>query len=237
MPVYVLPNGATWDSSAVDGETWTVTGTNVALAGVPSITLKGLDPYYVKAGRAWLEPGYEALDGNGDPTTATVDTTTYVDLDTPGSGVVRYTVTDGPVSVYADRTVYVLADTVPTARTDLATYLLDGLRGLGYNRFNVYPYPADNPKAPAILIVPADPYVLSATLGSGLHWGFELVAIQPRTDVQKALTNLEALILDVWTLLTGTRWLISEASKPDTEQYGGTDYLATRLVVAAPIQR
>lgn len=97
----------------------------------------------------------------------------------------------------------------------------------------VLAYPAENITAPALVLVPGQPYIEPEVIGpSGgrLKVRFEITAIVGAADNQAALANMEKLMLDTLVALpigvALTSW-----SQPQITQVGNSDMLTSQLSV------
>jgi len=113
-----------------------------------------------------------------------------------------------------------------TTRQDLA----DALQDAGYS---VYAYPMNQMFAPAVVLVPASPYVGFDT-PTRRHARYNLTLMIVNNDNQAALLNMEKMIDDLSELLP-TFCTITEFSQPSIEEVGSTDYLISDITVQLTI--
>jgi len=113
-----------------------------------------------------------------------------------------------------------------TTREDLA----DALKDAGYS---VYSYPMNQMFAPAVVLVPASPYVGFDT-PTRRYARYNLTLMVVNNDNQAALCNMEKMIDELSELLP-TFCTITEFSQPSIEEVGSTDYLISDITVQLTI--
>lgn len=98
----------------------------------------------------------------------------------------------------------------------------------------VYAFPREQITPPAIVLVPASPYIIPVSIGglsNRLNVRFALTVVVGAADNQAALANIETLMLDVYkTLPTGTG-IISGFSQPQIEEVSGNQMLTSSLTI------
>jgi hypothetical protein len=122
------------------------------------------------------------------------------------------------------------------ARQDLAAGIS---AGLSTPRVTVYDYPADLIKAPAVVIVPSEPYIQPSTYGRH-RFNLDIQIVVPRTKMQNQLTALENLIADVQsaiaTATVSRRFQWVEVGKPVGIEIGGVEYLQSTMLVTTALE-
>ena len=98
----------------------------------------------------------------------------------------------------------------------------------------VYAFPREQITPPAIVLVPASPYITPVAisgLSNRLNVRFALTVVVGAADNQAALANIETLMLDVFsTLPTGTG-IINGFSQPQIEEVSGNQMLTSSLTI------
>ena len=98
----------------------------------------------------------------------------------------------------------------------------------------VYAFPREQITPPAIVLVPASPYITPVAIGglsNRLNVRFALTVVVGAADNQAALANIETLMLDVFsTLPTGTG-IINGFSQPQIEEVSGNQMLTSSLTI------
>ena len=111
-----VPGSYTITYTATSGsETATATRTvNVVDTTPPTITLLGADPMTVECHTSFTDPGATAADTCAGDLTSQIIVTGSVDVNTPGTDTLTYTVGDGEKNASITRTVNVVDTTPPT---------------------------------------------------------------------------------------------------------------------------
>ena len=98
----------------------------------------------------------------------------------------------------------------------------------------VYAFPREQITPPAIVLVPASPYITPVAIGglsNRLNVRFALTVVVGAADNQAALANIETLMLAVYsTLPTGTG-IINGFSQPQIEEVSGQQMLTSSLTI------
>lgn len=98
----------------------------------------------------------------------------------------------------------------------------------------VYAFPREQITPPALVLVPASPYLSPASIGGAgnrINVRFELTAIVGAADNQAALANIEALMLATFdTLPTGTA-IINGWTQPQIQEVSGQQMLTSSLTI------
>jgi len=119
-----------------------------------------------------------------------------------------------------------MADLV-TLRNDLATALSAAGRV-------VYSFPREQITPPALVLVPASPYLSPASIGGAgnrINVRFELTAIVGAADNQAALANIEALMLDTFDELPQGTGIINGWTQPQIQEVSGQTMLTSSLTI------
>lgn len=119
-----------------------------------------------------------------------------------------------------------MADLV-TLRNDLATSLSAAGRV-------VYAFPREQITPPAIVLVPANPYMQPASIGGAgnrINVRFDVTAIVGAADNQAALANIEALMLDTFDELPQGTSIIGGWSQPQIQEVSGQQMLTSSLII------
>ena len=119
-----------------------------------------------------------------------------------------------------------MADLV-SLRTTLAT-------ALGAAGRVVYSFPREQITPPALVLVPASPYLTPASIGGAgnrINVRFEVTAVVGAADNQAALANLEALALSVFDLLPNGTSIINGWSQPQIQEVTGNQMLTSSLTI------
>ena len=113
-----------------------------------------------------------------------------------------------------------------TLRSDLATALSAAGRV-------VYAFPKEQITPPALVLVPASPYVIPSAIGglnNRINVRFDLTALVGAADNQAALANLETLMLDVFGALPAgisvTSW-----TQPNIVDISGQQMLTSQITL------
>lgn len=99
----------------------------------------------------------------------------------------------------------------------------------------VYNYPAQLSTLPAIIIVPASPYVEVATIGAGRALvSFDVTLAVAATDNQGNLAAIEALILDVIAQIPNG-YLLGSFTAPVPTEINGAPCVSSQVTVSTPV--
>lgn len=102
---------------------------------------------------------------------------------------------------------------------------------------NVYLFPPAVPMLPAVIVVPADPYVAPITLGSNrFKIRFKLTFAVAMTDNQASLNMIEELIFSAYEYLP-VSFMVAETTNPQPVNLGQTDLLSCDLIIETIIER
>lgn len=122
-----------------------------------------------------------------------------------------------------------------TSRQDLKA-ALKPLVGTGWN---IYDYPPDSMKAPAVTIEGADPWLADEVMGGTtrkLRMNYLVKLWVQRATPRQSYAKIEATGLAIMFGLTDQRWKALEVSAIDTESQGNVDYAVAELVVSARLE-
>ena len=98
----------------------------------------------------------------------------------------------------------------------------------------VYSFPREQITPPALVLVPASPYLQPASIGGAgnrINVRFELTAIVGAADNQAALANIEALMLDTFDELPQGTAIINGWSQPQIQEVSGQQMLTSSLTI------
>ena len=98
----------------------------------------------------------------------------------------------------------------------------------------VYAFPREQITPPALVLVPASPYLSPASIGGAgnrINVRFELTAIVGAADNQAALANIEALMLDTFDELPAGTSIINGWSQPQIQEVSGQQMLTSSLTI------
>ena len=98
----------------------------------------------------------------------------------------------------------------------------------------VYAFPREQITPPAIVLVPAAPYLVPASIGGAgnrVNVRFELTAVVGAADNQAALANIETLMLSVFDLLPAGTSINNGWSQPRVEEVSGNQMLTSSLTL------
>lgn len=113
-----------------------------------------------------------------------------------------------------------------TLRSDLADALKDAGRV-------VFAFPKEQITPPALVLVPASPYVVPVGIGglnNRINVRFDLTAIVAAADNQAALANLETLMLAVFdTLPAGVS--VGNWTQPNVIEVSGQQMLTSQITI------
>lgn len=94
-------------------------------------------------------------------------------------------------------------------------------------------YPAENIIAPALVLVPGQPYIEAQTIGAStqrLNVRYDVTAIVNAVDNQAALANIETLMIDTLLALP-VGVALGTWSQPQITQVGNTDMLTSQITI------
>ena len=98
----------------------------------------------------------------------------------------------------------------------------------------VYAFPREQITPPALVLVPAAPYLVPASIGGAgnrINVRFELTAVVGAADNQAALANIENLMLSVFDLLPAGTSIANGWSQPHIEEVSGNQMLTSSLTI------
>jgi len=98
----------------------------------------------------------------------------------------------------------------------------------------VYAFPREQITPPALVLVPASPYLSPASIGGAgnrINVRFELTAIVGAADNQAALANIEALMLDTFDELPAGTGIINGWTQPQIQEITGQQMLTSSLTI------
>lgn len=98
----------------------------------------------------------------------------------------------------------------------------------------VYAFPREQITPPAIVLVPASPYITPVSIGglsNRLNVRFALTVVVGAADNQAALANIETLMLDVYNALPSGTGIINGFSQPQIEEVTGNIMLTSSLTI------
>jgi len=98
----------------------------------------------------------------------------------------------------------------------------------------VYAFPREQITPPAIVLVPAAPYLVPASIGGAgnrVNVRFEITAVVGAADNQAALANIETLMLSVFDLLPAGTSINNGWSQPRIEEVSGNQMLTSSLTI------
>lgn len=98
----------------------------------------------------------------------------------------------------------------------------------------VYAFPREQITPPAIVLVPASPYITPVAIGglsNRLNVRFALTVVVGAADNQAALANIETLMLDVYSTLPNGTSIINGFSQPQIEEVSGQQMLTSSLTI------
>ena len=122
-----------------------------------------------------------------------------------------------------------------TSRQDLKA-VLKPLVGSGWQ---VYDYPPDSMKSPAVTIEGADPWITQNTMGADtrkVQMNYIVRLWVQRTTPRNAYAKLESTALAIMFGLTDQRWKALEVSAIDTLAQGNVEYAVAEIVVSARLE-
>lgn len=98
----------------------------------------------------------------------------------------------------------------------------------------VYAFPREQITPPALVLVPAAPYLVPASIGGAgnrVNVRFEITAVVGAADNQAALANIENLMLSVFDLLPAGTSINNGWSQPRVEEVSGNQMLTSQLTI------
>jgi len=98
----------------------------------------------------------------------------------------------------------------------------------------VYAFPREQITPPALVLVPAAPYLVPASIGGAgnrITVRFELTAIVGASDNQAALANIETLMLDVFGALPLGAGIVNGWTQPQIQEVSGQQMLTSSLII------
>jgi hypothetical protein len=98
----------------------------------------------------------------------------------------------------------------------------------------VYAFPREQITPPALVLVPASPYLIPVAIGglsNRINVRFELTAIVGAADNQAALANMESLMLDVFNELPIGTSVINGWTQPQIQEISGQQMLTSSLTI------
>jgi hypothetical protein len=98
----------------------------------------------------------------------------------------------------------------------------------------VYAFPREQMTPPALVLVPASPYLTPASIGASgnrINVRFELTAIVGAADNQAALGNIERLMLDTFDQLPLNTGIVNGWSQPQIQEVSGQQMLTSSLTI------
>jgi hypothetical protein len=122
-----------------------------------------------------------------------------------------------------------------TSRQDLKA-VLQPIVGPGVQ---VYAFPPDSLKGPAVTIEGADPWIVDSMTGGTdrpYRMFYTVKLWQQRTTVSAAYNKVESLALKILNGLTNERWKAAEVSAIETEAHGNVEYAVAEIVVSARLE-
>jgi hypothetical protein len=98
----------------------------------------------------------------------------------------------------------------------------------------VYAFPREQITPPALVLVPATPYLTPVAIGglsNRINVRFELTAVVGAADNQAALANIETLFLDVFNALPAGTAIINGWTAPQIQEITGQQMLTSQLTI------
>lgn len=114
-----------------------------------------------------------------------------------------------------------------TLRSSLAT-------SLGAAGRVVFAYPKENASLPAIVLVPADPYMTPRAIGGAsnrIHVRFNVAVMVSGVDNQGALNKIESLMLDVFNQLPDGTSILGGWTAPGPIEVAGQEVIMSQLAI------
>ena len=117
---------------------------------------------------------------------------------------------------------------------DLVTLRKTLASALGAAGRVVYAFPREQITPPALVLVPASPYLIPVAIGglsNRINVRFELTAIVGAADNQAALANMESLMLAVFNQLPAGTAVINGWTQPQIQELTGQQMLTSSLTI------
>jgi hypothetical protein len=98
----------------------------------------------------------------------------------------------------------------------------------------VYAFPREQITPPAIVLVPASPYIMPMSIGgltNRLNVRFNITVVVGAADNQAALANIETLMLATLDTLPSGTGIINGFSQPQIEEVSGQQMLTSSLTI------
>ena len=98
----------------------------------------------------------------------------------------------------------------------------------------VYAFPREQITPPALVLVPANPYLQPASIGGAgnrINVRFELTAVVGAADNQAALANIENLMLSVFDLLPAGSGIVNGWTQPQIQEVSGQQMLTSLITI------
>jgi len=217
----------TWQDVA--GSTWTAEGNGLIVWGLPTINLVGDNPQTMTQDAPYVEAGATAVDVNGTDLTGDIVTdSSAVNVSVPGDYLVTYDVTDSQgYTDHQERTVRVLDVDRPDVRTRLAALLAAGMP----DGVQVYDYPTEQQKVPAVVIGAMDwePAVMGSL--KAINWTVQVTILVQRSKPAYNVYTLETLSVKAAQLMSEAGMRVTGFTNEATQDVGGTPLLSGSLEV------
>lgn len=98
----------------------------------------------------------------------------------------------------------------------------------------VYAFPREQITPPALVLVPASPYVTPVAIGglsNRINVRFEITAVVAAADNQAALANIETLFLAVFDTLPQGTSVINGWTQPTIQEVSGQQMLTSQITI------
>lgn len=98
----------------------------------------------------------------------------------------------------------------------------------------VYAFPREQITPPALVLVPASPYVTPVAIGglsNRINVRFEITAVVAAADNQAALANIETLFLAVFDTLPQGTSVINGWTQPSIQEVSGQQMLTSQITI------
>ena len=98
----------------------------------------------------------------------------------------------------------------------------------------VYAFPREQITPPALVLVPATPYLTPVAIGglsNRINVRFEITAVVGAADNQAALANIETLMLDVFNILPAGTSIINGWTMPQIQEVTGNQMLTSQITI------
>lgn len=98
----------------------------------------------------------------------------------------------------------------------------------------VYAFPREQITPPAIVLVPATPYIVPVSIGgygNRLNVRFAITVVVGAADNQAALANIETLMLDTYNALPTGTGIVNGFGQPQIEEVSGQQMLTSSLTI------